>query len=202
MKIWGISLILAVSPMMAPAQSPPADCSYRTAQDYVSTTRQEREAEYIRSLVYPEAFLYVGALAGIGQATDRPREWGQGSAGYASRFGHDFAYNMVTVSLQDGFALGLGEDNRYFRSGRRGVARRLGYALASPFLARHPDGRSISISALGGVAGGSLIQEIWQPPSTRGIGYAGRSFGLTFALRMGLDVVREFAPHPVADWLR
>ncbi len=198
-----MALVLAVAPLGMHAQTPAVDCDHRTAQDYVSTTRQERAADYVRSLVYPQAFLYVGALAGINQATGRPREWGEGSAGYASRFGHDFALNIVTMSLQDGFALGLGEDNRYFRSGRHGVARRLEYALASPLLARHADGaRSISISALGGVAGGSLIQEIWQPPSTRGIGYAGRSFGLTFALRMGLDVVREFAPRPVADLLR
>jgi hypothetical protein len=202
-KIYGMAMVLAIAPLAIDSQTPAVDCDHRTAQDYVSTTRQERVADYIRSLVYPQAFLYAGTLAGIDQATDRPREWGQGSAGYANRFGHAFALNVVTMTLQDGFAQGLGEDNRYFRSGRRGVARRLEYALASPFLARRPDGaRSISISALGGVAGGSLLQEAWQPPSTRGIGYAGRTFGLTFAFRMSLDVVREFAPRPVADLLR
>ena len=41
-------------------------------------------ADYIRSLVCPQAFVYSGALAAINQATGRPREWGEGTAGYAT----------------------------------------------------------------------------------------------------------------------
>lgn len=203
MRIWGIPLILAVWPLVVQAQTPAPDCSHRTAQDYVPVTRQDRAADYIRAMLYPQAFLFVGSLAGIGQATDRPREWGQGADAYGQRFSNEYARNTIATTLQDGIALGLGEDNRYYRSGRRGFARRLEYALSSPFLARLPDGsRTISISALAGEAGGSLFQATWQPPSTSGIGYAGRSFGLTFAFRMGMDVVREFAPRAVTDLVR
>jgi hypothetical protein len=202
-RIFGIPLILALSPFALHAQSPAPDCSHRTAQDYVPVTRQDRMADYIRAMLYPQAFLYVGALAGINQATNRPREWGQGADGYGQRFSNEYARHAIATTLQDGIALGLGEDNRYYRSGRRGFPRRLEYALSSPFLARLPDGsRTISISALSGVAGGALLQETWQPASTSGIGYAGRSFGLTFALRMAVDVVREFAPRAVTDLLR
>ena len=195
--------MLAAFSFRAGAQSQPVDCSRRTAQDYVPITRQDREAEYIRSLVYPEAFLFAGTVAGVEQAADWPKETGQGGRAYARRFGNAYAFNAITMSLQDGFALGLGEDNRYFASGRQGVARRLEFALVSPFLAWHGDGsRSVSISALGGVAAGSLIQLAWQPPNTANMRYVGFSFGMTFAFRMGLDVVREFGPRRVRDILR
>lgn len=163
-------------------------------------TRTERLADYIRGLVWPQAFVYSGTLAAIDQAASRPGEWGQGTAGYGHRFGNYFALNAIGTTLQDGLALGLDEDNRYFNSGRRGFGRRLGYAVMSPFLARHSNGsRSISISALGGFAGASLIEQSWQPPSTDHIGNAARSFGLTFAFRVGIDIVREFAPRRVTE---
>ncbi len=203
MRIFGIALVLALSPFALEAQSPAVDCSNRTAQDYVPVTRQDRLGDYIRSVVYPQAFLFAGALAGVEQAENWPHEWGQGSAGYARRFADSYGSHFITVSLEDGLGLGLGEDNRFYRSGRRGFASRLEYALTSPFLARRPDGsRTLSISALAGVAGGSLIQAAWQPRSSSGIGYAAESFGLTFGFRMGVDIVREFAPRAVTDRVR
>lgn len=189
--------------LAAEAQAQTVDCSRRTVEDYVPTTRQDRLGEYIRSLVYPQGFLYAGAVAGVWQAADRPEETGQDARAYGQRFGNAFAYNVISTSIQEGIALGLGEDNRYFASGRHGFGPRLKFALVSPFLSWHGDGsRRVSISALSGVAAGSAIQAIYLPSSAQTAGFAAASFGLTFAFRMGLDVVREFAPQPVAHILR
>ena len=199
-----IVIFAAAVPLFAlQAQTQPDDCDHRTAQDYVATTRTERLAEYIRHIAGPQAILYAGALAAVDQATDRPREWGQGSEGYGRRIAAIYGRDVVVATLQDGSALALDEDNRYFRSGEAGFARRLEYSLTSPFLARRSDGsRTLSYSALGGVAGGSLIQQIWQPPSTEHPGNAARTFSLTFAFRAGLDVVREFAPRKLGAFVR
>jgi len=203
MKIYGVLLALALPVCALQAQTQPVDCSQRTAEDYVPMTRTDRAANYIRGLVFPQAFFYAGALAGIDQWMDRPKEWGEGSLGYERRYGNAFARDLIGTSLQDGFALGLDEDNRYFVSGEEGFGRRLAYAVTSPFLARHSDGRrTLSFSALGGVAGASAIQEIWQPRSTSGAGNAAIEFGLTFAFRVGLDVAREFAPRPFEGLLK
>lgn len=190
--------------LLVHAQPQDLDCSRRLAEDYVPMTRTERAADYVRSLTGPHAFLYSAALAGIDQWKERPKEWGEGGAvPYARRFGSDYANHVITSTLQHGIALGLDEDDRYFSSGETGFKRRLAYALTSPFLARHADGsRSVSISAIGGVAGGSLIQQIWQPPSTGHMSNAARSFALTFAFRAGLDFVREFAPKAVGGFVR
>jgi hypothetical protein len=187
--------LLTIPLAVVHAQTQPVDCSHRTAEDYVAISRTERLAEYLRDLTGPQAYSYSGALAGFDQAIDRPREWGQGAIGYGRRYGSDFAEHVIATTLQNGFALGLDEDNRYFNSGAHGFGRRLRYALTSPFLARHSDGsRSLSLSALGGVAGASAIQQVWQPRSTADFGNAARTFGVTFAFRVGLDVAREFAP--------
>jgi hypothetical protein len=197
------AILLAIPICFAQAQSFEAACSRRTAEDYVPITRTERAADYVRSLTGLNAFLYSAALAGIDQARDHPHEWGQGHLGYERRFGNDFATHIIGTSLQHGFALGLGEDNRYFDSSYHNVGARLGYALTSPFLARHSNGsRSISKSALAGVAGAALIQMIWQPRSTSNFGNFGRSIALTFAFRAGLDAAREFAPRTFGGFLQ
>lgn len=195
MNLRAAAILLSLPLTVIQAQTASADCSRRTAEDYVSITRTERMADYVRSLTGPEPFLYSASLAGVDQWKDHPREWGQGTVGYSRRFGSYMAESIIGNSFQHGFALGLGEDNRYFYSSSHNVARRFAYAVTSPVLARRSNGsRRLSISALGGVAAGALIVEAWQSRSRGNIQYAARSFGLTFAFRSGLDLLREFAP--------
>jgi hypothetical protein len=203
MKFPAILIALVLPQFAIQAQTGSVDCSQRIAEDYVSTTRTERLADYVRSLAGPRAFLYAGALAGIDQAKNRPMEWRQGALGYERRFGNALARSVIANTLQHGLALGLDEDDRYFNSGQRGFGRRLGYAITSPLLARHSDkSRSLSISAIAGVAGASLITQIWQPRSTSRMGNAARSFGLTFAFRAAIDVWRELTPRVAGAIMR
>jgi len=195
MNFRAAAILLVFSGLIASAQTRPFDCSRRTAEDYVAITRTERVADYVRSLTGAEAFIYSGALAGYDQWKNHPKEWGEGALGYSRRFGDRMAANIIGESFQHGFALGLGEDNRYFYSSSHNVAERFGYAVTSPFLARRATGRrTLSLSAIGGVAAGSLIQQAWQPRSTWPIRNAARSFALTFIFRAGFNLVKEFAP--------
>ena len=203
MRVHLIVLALAATFLGTEARTQTIDCSHRTAEDFVPMSRTDRAADYVRSLSGPEAFLYAGTVAAIDQGVNRPREWGQGAVGYSRRFGNASAENIIGKTLQHGLALRLDEDNRYFTSGERGFARRLGYSLASPLVARHSNGsRSVSLSAIGGVAGAVLIAQIWQARSTSHVGNAGRAIGLTFAFRAGYNVAREFAPRAIASILR
>jgi hypothetical protein len=203
MKLETIVLATTFSVFTGKAQIHPRNCSQRTAEDYVSITRTERAEDYVRSLTGPQVFLYAAAQAGIDQGANRPREWQQGALGYGRRFGDNLAHSIIGNTLQHGFALGLGEDNRFFTSGARGFGRRLEYAVTSPLLARHANrSRSLSISALAGVAGASLIAQAWQPRSTARMANTVRSFGVTFAFRIGVDVFREFTPRVVGESIR
>lgn len=166
-------------------------------------TLSERLVYGLRSVTGPVAFLRTALRAAVNQGLDSPKEWGQGDEAFARRFGSAFAERIISQSLQQGAALALHEDNRYFRSGEHGFKRRLGYAVASSFLARHDDGaRHISISGIGGVAGEAFIARAWQPRSTGSAGDAALAFGTAMATRVGINTAREFLPRVLTRLLR
>ena len=173
------------------------------AEDFVPMQLSERMAEGIKDVVGPQAFLAVAAQAAIGQGLNRPREWRQGARGYGLRAGDAYAQRVLGAMFQDGIALALHEDNRYFNSGQRGFGRRLAYALSSSLVARHNDGsRSLSISTLAGIGASGSIARIWQPPSTSGWSTVAVNFGFTIAFRAGANVVREFSPRVIGGLIR
>ena len=179
-------------------ETPPAECQRQTVEDFVPMTRTDREVEYIRGLVGPSAFVYSAAQAGIGQARERPDEWGQGARGFGLRMGSAYAAHVVGTTVTDGLAWALKEDNRYFASGETSFGRRLWYALTSTLLARRDDGsRTFSFSAVGGGAGGAFISRAWQPPSTTSAGDGAVAFGLGMGFRAGVNVLHEFAPRSI-----
>jgi len=163
----------------------------------------ERMAEGIKDVVGPQIFLASAAQAAIEQASNSPSEWRQGARGYALRAGDAYAQRLMGAMFQDGIALGLHEDNRYFNSGQHGFGRRLGYALSSPLIARHGDGsRSVSMSVIGGVGASAAISQFWQPRSTAGWSNVAVNFAFTVAFRAGANVVREFSPRAIGGLIR
>jgi hypothetical protein len=84
---------------------------------------------------------WYGALAGIGQAENSERGFGQGAAGYGKRYGTSFADGTI-----ENFMVGavlpslLREDPRYYQSGRGPFWRRTGYAISRIFVTRTDSG--------------------------------------------------------------
>ncbi len=164
------------------------------ADSFVPMTGEERLAHYAYSLVGPQAWVYSAAQAGITQLHDTPHEWGLGAEGYRRRYGSGYAQHVIGTTVANAIAFGLHEDDRYFKSRKRGFGR-LTYALTSAFLTRQDDGsRVISFSAIGGAAAGAFIARAWQPPSTTSVTSGAQSFGIAFGIRAGVNVVREFLP--------
>jgi len=179
-----------------------SESSVRRADDFVPMTRSERAAHYVHALFGSEAFVLSAARAGVGQLRNSPHEWGQGAEGFGSRYGSAYAQRIIGQTIENGLALGLNEDNRYFRSGKHGIGR-LGYAVTSAFLARHYDGtRYISFSAIGGAAGSAFISRAWQPRSISSMGSGARSFGIGMGVRVGLNIGREFLPNWIGKILQ
>lgn len=158
-------------------------------------TRTERFAYFVHSVTGPKPLLYALLHAGYNEAWNSPREWHENLRGYEYRLGDAEARYLIQQMLEQGIALGLQEDNRYFASGKTGFGPRLEYALTSAFLTRHPDGsRGFSFSTFGGAAGAALASRPWQPRSTDSLGTAAWTFGATIGVRMGSNLVREFMP--------
>src|SRR5258708_20172387 len=83
------------------------------------------------------SYAFNGALAGIAQAKNDPKEWGQGWDAYGKRFGANFADNNIgtymTVAI---FPTLLREDPRYYQLGRGGFRRRAYHPCNPLFVTR------------------------------------------------------------------
>ncbi len=179
------------------------DCLVREAQDFTPMTRTERWAHFVNTIASPEPLVYALLHAGYNQAFNSPREWHRDWSGFGYRLGDAEARFLMQQILEQGMAAGLGEDNRYFASGKTGFGPRLEYAITSTFLARRANGsRGISYSFLGGAAGAALASRPWQPRSTGSLGTAAWTFGAAIGFQMGENVVREFMPRLARVLLR
>jgi hypothetical protein len=165
------------------------------ASEFRPLTPRERTHLYLKTMVNPLGYIKAGFSAGLDQWKDKPPEWEQGASGYGKRFANIVGQYSVQRTVTFGLASVLHEDNRYFNSGKRGLWPRTGYALASGVLSRHDNGSlHLSISQLGGVAGGAFLSRFWLPPSQHSAGDAAVSFGITMASNMGFGVLKEFLP--------
>jgi hypothetical protein len=140
-------------------------------------------------------FFQTAVLAGIGQATNSNPSFGQGTEGYARRFGTtyaDFALeNMMTEGV---FPTLLHQDPRYFRRHEGTGRARLGYAMSRLFITRTDSGRNqFNYSEVLGSATSLAISNAYYPD--------GRSFRNNmsrYSLQLGFDaasnVLKEFWP--------
>lgn len=165
------------------------------ASDFRPLSQQKRTHLYFKTMVNPLGYLKAGTSAGINQWEDKPKEWEQGASGYGKRFADILGQYSIQRTVTFGLASVLHEDNRYFNSGKKGFWPRTWYAVSSGILARNDEGRRhISVSQLGGVAGGAFLSRFWQPPSQHSAGSGAVSFGISMSNNMGFSVVKEFLP--------
>lgn len=129
-----------------------------------------------RSSVDPMNFVVVGAIAGFEQASDSFPGYGQGTLGYAKRYGAGYADGGID-NLIGGAILASWwkQDPRYFYKGTGGTRARALYAIANAVMCRGDSGKwQVDYSALvGGLAAGG-ISNLYYPAGSR----AGA--GLTF----------------------
>jgi hypothetical protein len=150
-------------------------------------------------LIRPTWLLFTGLSAGYSQWKHRPPQWGQGSGGYARRFGTIYALAGVRQSvLFAGSALNH-EDVRYPRSERRRFFPRMGDALKQAMLSRRDDG-SLGFACARSVSDiGTTMLAMAVYPDRRP--FTGRSMLRVAVIYLGareaLSVVREFTPDVV-----
>jgi hypothetical protein len=167
----------------------------KTVAEFQPLTQKERNEEFLKSLVNPWGFGKAGLSAGLDHLAHKPEEWGQGAAGYGRRVANIEGQYLVRKTVTYGLSSALHEDNRYFGSGKKGLWRRVGYALASSALARNDAGKlRPSISQLVGVAAGAGFSRLWLPDSQNGPADAAMSFTFSMAGNAGASIAKEFIP--------
>jgi hypothetical protein len=122
-----------------------------------------------RSVIDPFTFVVVGGTAGVEQAQNHFRQYGQGTEGYAKRFGAGYA-DTVSGTFIGGAILPalLKQDPRYFYKGTGGFRARALYAIANSVICKGDNRRwqPNYSNILGSIAAGG-ISNIYYPPQDR-----------------------------------
>jgi hypothetical protein len=111
----------------------------------------------------------VGGVAGVEQAQDHFKEYGQGAQGYGKRFGAGYA-DTVTSTFIGGAILPslLKQDPRYFYKGNGSTGARALYAIANSVICKGDNRRwqPNYSSILGSLAAGG-ISNLYYPANDR-----------------------------------
>jgi len=140
----------------------------------------------------PLSMVGIAAYAGILQADNAPREWGQGASAYGQRFGSTLAWSGIRNTLAFGLTSTLRQDPRYFRAGSGGCWRRTGHAVRGTILTRtDKGGETFSTWRFGSAYGAAFLSNQWYPDrlnTTRlGFIYGSATIGLDMVRNLGLE---------------
>src|SRR5450631_795529 len=122
-----------------------------------------------RTVVDPFTFVFVAGAAGVEQAQNHFRGYGQGAQGYAKRFGAGYADTVAGTFIGSAILPSLlKQDPRYFYKGTGSTSSRFLYALANAVICKGDNGRwqPNYSNVLGNFAAGG-ISNLYYPPQDR-----------------------------------
>jgi hypothetical protein len=156
-----------------------------------------------KTSVDPVTFAAAGAVSGVQQAADGFKGYGQGSQGYAKRFGANYADSFIGNMIGGAILPSLlKQDPRYFYKGTGTKRSRVLYALANAVVCKGDNGhwQPDYSGILGALAAGG-ISNLYYPASSRNgagltfentlLGIAGSGIGNLFQEFL----VRRLTPH-------
>jgi hypothetical protein len=159
-----------------------------------------------KDMIDPVTFALTGATAGIQQAQNDFSGYGQGAAGYAKRFGANYADNATSTFIGSALLPSLfKQDPRYFYKGTGSTRSRIMYAVAMSVVCKGDNGHwQFNYSAiLGGFASGA-ISNLYYPPKDRGASLVFENTAIGTAETAAFNLLQEFVlrkitPHAPKD---
>jgi hypothetical protein len=136
----------------------------------VPLTRKQKFKLAFKSATDPATFLVSGLTAGIDQAEDSYREYGQGVGGFAKYWGASYADSFDGTLLGNAlFPSLLHEDPRYFRKGTGSIVSRVWYSALTTVRCRNDSGNWVPNvgNLMGNLAAGG-ISNLYYPEADRG----------------------------------
>ena len=151
---------------------------------------------FVRDTYDPISFLGAAFNAGLDQASNRDRTFGQGAEGYGKRFGADFAGQTTWRFFTDfAYPTVFSEDPRYYRLIHGSGKQRFLHAVEHTFVAQRDSGKHMfNLSQWLGTVTAVGLNDAYHPGNERGLSPALRVGGYALATGMGFDVLREFWP--------
>ncbi len=124
-----------------------------------------------RTSIDPVTFLGTGTIAGIQQWQNDFKEYGQGTQGYAKRYGASYATGFSNTLIAGAILPSLlHQDPRYFYKGTGSIVSRALYAISTVVICKGDNGRwqPNYSSVLGSLAAGG-ISNLYYPSTDRGV---------------------------------
>jgi hypothetical protein len=148
----------------------------------------------LRTLVDPVTLAAVGITAGIQQEMNSYHEFGQGTKGYAKRFGAAYGTAATNILITSVLAESvLHQDPRYFYRGRGSKAQRAWYAFTSAFRTMGDNGEwQPPYAGVIGTIAAAEISQTYYPGSRTQYSLLGRSLMFHFAGLVGVNLAEEF----------
>jgi hypothetical protein len=139
------------------------------APDAPPLTSKQKFSLAWKSSIDPVTFVITGAFAGVEQANDTFSGYGQGTEGYAKRFGANYADNFIGTMIGSAILPSiLKQDPRYFYKGTGTTHSRVLYAIANAVVCKGDNGhwQPNYSGYIGGLAAGG-ISNLYYPASDR-----------------------------------
>jgi hypothetical protein len=151
---------------------------------------------FVRDSFDPGTFVSSGFNAGISQAENHDRPFGQGMAGYGKRFGASFADEASFRFFKDfAYPSIFHEDPRYYRLIHGSGGKRFLHAIEHVVVAHGNNGnRMFNFSEWVGTVSAISLSNIYHPGNQRGFMPSAEGVGYSVVSDMGFDVLREFWP--------
>ena len=148
----------------------------------------------VRALIDPVSFLAPAGVAAVQQERNRFPGYGQGSEGYAKRFGASYADAVAFRVLGSAiFPAILHQDPRYFYRGSGSPRSRILYALLATVICRGDNGRlEPNFSRALGSFSAAGLSNVYRAPADRSLGRTLRNGIVIMGTGSITNVLREF----------
>jgi hypothetical protein len=162
--------------------------------DAAPLTTKQKFSLATRDTFDPVSLVGIGLAAGIEQANNTYKGYGQGAAGYSKRFAAKFADGRSSDFLSHAvFPSLFHQDPRYYYQGSGSVKSRVYHAVSFAFVTRSDTGRTVPNYSylLGDICSGAL-SNAYYPQADRGASLVFTNAAIGLAGRAGSTVIREF----------
>jgi hypothetical protein len=159
------------------------------------SVKEKFKTAMLDSLDY-SSFIFVGAQAGIAQATNSYPYFGQGAKGYGRYYWHTLA-DAINENTWVEFIVPsiLHQDTRYYTLGKGRFGKRVGYAITRVFITRGDDGnKEINYSELLGAGAFSGVANLYYPSQERTVTKTYQRWITNLAIDGGVFVFKEVWP--------
>jgi hypothetical protein len=148
-----------------------------------------------KSTIDPVNFILTGAIAGVEQAQNDFSGYGQGTEGYAKRYGATFANGAINTFLGSAvFPSLLKQDPRYFYKGTGSKRSRILYAVVNAVICKGDNGRwqPNYSGIMGGLAAGGISNTYYPAKDRNGLGLTFENTLIGIGTTAATNILQEF----------